>query len=120
MHLKTSETKTDYYFFKDLERIIFMALGAVEMMRFLYDICRKLITKGGISDTKIGLKSGNTFTDFLHYTGNFKRCFSVYSNRCMLYSDQSVGQSFQTMLESHTVSAFPLMGKYSCSTELMF
>ena len=61
-----------------------MALGAVEMMRFLYDICRKLNTKGGISDTKIGLKSGNTFTDFLHYTGNFKRCFSVYSNRCTL------------------------------------
>ncbi len=37
-----------------------------------------------------------------------------------LYSDQSVGQSLQTMLESHTVSAFPLMEKYSCSTELMF
>lgn len=35
-----------------------------------------------------------------------------------LCSDQSVGQSFQTMLKSHTVSAFPLMEKYSCSTEL--
>ena len=51
------------------------------MMRFLHD-CRKLISKGGISDIKIGQKSGNTFQDFLHYTGNFKRYFSVYSNRC--------------------------------------
>lgn len=32
----------------------------------------------------------------------------------------SVGQSFQAMLESHTVSAFLLMEKYSCSTELTF
>ena len=53
-----------------------MTLGVVKMMRFLYD-CRKIISKGGISDTKIGLKSGNLFTDFLQYTGNFKRCISV-------------------------------------------
>ncbi len=37
-----------------------------------------------------------------------------------LYSDKSVGQSFQIMVESHTVSAFLLMENYSCSTELMF
>ena len=37
-----------------------------------------------------------------------------------LYSDKSVGQSFQIMLESHTVSAFLLIENYSCSTELMF
>ena len=36
-----------------------MALVAVKMMRFLYDNCRKLISKGGISDIKIGQKSGN-------------------------------------------------------------
>ena len=33
-----------------------------------------------------------------------------------MHLDQNVGQSFQTMLESHTVSAFLLMEKYSCST----
>ena len=36
MHLRTFKIKTEYYFFKDLKRIVFMALGAVEMMRFLY------------------------------------------------------------------------------------
>lgn len=59
------------------------------MMRFLYDNCRKLISKGGISDIKIGLKSGNLFTDFLHYTGNFKRYFSVYSNCCTRQKSQT-------------------------------
>ena len=43
---------------------------------------KKIISLSGISDIKIGQKSGNSFTDFLHYTGNFKRDFSVYSNRC--------------------------------------
>lgn len=57
-----------------------MTLGAVKMMRFLYDNCRKLVSKGGISDTEIGLKSGNTFRDFLYNTGDFKRYFSVYKN----------------------------------------
>ena len=33
----------------------------------------KISLISGISDTKIGLKSGNLFTDFLQYTGNFKR-----------------------------------------------
>lgn len=37
----------------------------------------KISLISGISDTKIGLKSGNLFTDFLQYTGNFKRCISV-------------------------------------------
>ena len=32
------EIRTEYCFFKDLERIIFMVVGAVEMMRFLYPI----------------------------------------------------------------------------------
>ena len=32
----------------------------------------KISLISGISDTKIGLKSGNLFTDFLQYTGNFK------------------------------------------------
>lgn len=35
----------------------------------------------------------------------------------ILYNDTLTQFS---MLESHTVSAFPLMEKYSCSTELMF
>ena len=30
-----------------------MTLGAVKMMRFLYDNSRKLISKGGISDTDV-------------------------------------------------------------------
>ena len=51
----------------------------------------KISLISGISDTKIGLKSGNLFTDVL-----------------------------QIMVESHTVSAFLLMENYSCSTELMF
>ena len=37
----------------------------------------KISLISGISDTKIGQKSGNLFTDFLQYTGNFKRCISV-------------------------------------------
>ena len=37
----------------------------------------KISLISGISDTKIGLKSGNLFTYFLQYTGNFKRCISV-------------------------------------------
>ena len=36
-----------------------MAFVVVKMMRFLYDNYRKLISKGGISDTKIGVNSGN-------------------------------------------------------------
>jgi len=52
------------------------------MMRFLYDNCRKLISKGGISDIKIGLKSCNrfasvrqvyTYARFCHERGIFKR-----------------------------------------------
>lgn len=50
----------------------------------------------------------------MEYTGSLSRIFTL------LYSNRSVGQSFQTMLESHTVSAFPLIKKYSCSTELLF
>ena len=33
-----------------------MTLGVVKMMRFLYD-CRKLISKGGISDIKLVKKA---------------------------------------------------------------
>ena len=36
-----SEIITEYCFIKDAERIIFMVLGAVEMMRFLYGRCKK-------------------------------------------------------------------------------
>lgn len=52
VHLRTSEIKTKYCFIKDAERIVFMTLGVVKMMRFLHD-CRKLISKGGISDIKL-------------------------------------------------------------------
>ena len=38
VHLRTSEIKTEYCFFKDLERIVFIALGAVETMRFFLTI----------------------------------------------------------------------------------
>ena len=56
-----------------------MTLGVVKMMRFLYYNCRKLISKGGISDTKIGLKSGNPKEDVLHFGGSGMRCISAYS-----------------------------------------
>ena len=46
-----------------------MALGAVEMMRFLCDRIVKISSKGGISDIKIGQKSGNLDKDFLHFGG---------------------------------------------------
>ena len=45
---------------KDLERIIFMVFDAVKMMRSFVE----KILKGGIPDTKIGIKSGNLFKDF--------------------------------------------------------
>jgi len=37
VHLRTVKIKTEYFIFKDAERIIFMVLGAVEIMRFLND-----------------------------------------------------------------------------------
>lgn len=37
MQLSTFEIKTEYCFIKDAKRIVFMALGAVKMMRFFYD-----------------------------------------------------------------------------------
>lgn len=43
-----------------------MALGAVEMMRFLY---AKVNLKGGISDTKIAQKSGNSYGDIVFCNG---------------------------------------------------
>ena len=55
-----------------------MTLGVVKMMRFLYD-CRKLISKGGISDTEIGQKSGNPKEDVPHFGGSGMRCISAYS-----------------------------------------
>ena len=45
--------------------------------RWGYDANIKGGLTSGISDIKIVQKSGNSFTDFLHYTGNFKRCISV-------------------------------------------
>lgn len=35
LRIRTSEITTEYFFFKNLERIVFMALVAVETMRFL-------------------------------------------------------------------------------------
>ena len=46
-----------------------MTLGVVKMMRFLYYNCRKLISKGGISDTETGQKSGNPKEDVLLFGG---------------------------------------------------
>ena len=60
-----------------------MALVVVKMMRFLYDNCRKLISKGGISDKEIGQKSGNPKEDVLHFGGSGMRCVSVYSEYCI-------------------------------------
>jgi len=65
VHIRTSEFKTEYRLFKGLKRIAFMALGAVEMMRFLY---AKIYLKGGNSDIKICQKSGNLVGDFLRYS----------------------------------------------------
>ena len=49
-----------------------MVLGAVKTMCFWYDDSfKKVSLTSGISNIKIGQKSGNTFQDFLHYTGNF-------------------------------------------------
>ena len=56
-----------------------MTLGAVKMMRFLYDNSRKLISKGGISDTETGQKSGNPKEDVLYFGGSGMRCISAYS-----------------------------------------
>lgn len=52
--------RTEYCLSKDLERIIFMVFDAVKMMRSFVE----KILKGGIQDTKIGIKSGNLFKDF--------------------------------------------------------
>ena len=52
--------RTEYCLSKDLERIIFMVFDAVKMMRSFVE----KILKGGIPDTKIGIKSGNLFKDF--------------------------------------------------------
>ena len=56
-----------------------MAFVVVKMMRFLYDNYRKLISKGGISDTETGQKSGNPKEDVLHFGGSGMRCISAYS-----------------------------------------
>ena len=53
--------RTEYCLSKDLERIIFMVFDAVKMMRSFVE----KILKGGTPDTKIGIKSGNLFKDFL-------------------------------------------------------
>lgn len=52
--------RTEYCLSKDLERIIFKVFDAVKMMRSFVE----KILKGGIPDTKIGIKSGNLFKDF--------------------------------------------------------
>lgn len=52
--------RTEYCLSKDLERIIFMVFDAVKMMRSFVE----KILKGGIPDTKIGIKSDNLFKDF--------------------------------------------------------
>ena len=48
-----------------------------EVVTFIPDAGESIVING-ISDTKIGLKSGNLCIDFLQYTGNFKRC--IYAN----------------------------------------
>ena len=49
MYLITSEIKTEYCFFKNAERIVFIALVAVEMMRFLRDNFQILFQTADIS-----------------------------------------------------------------------
>ena len=44
--------KTEYRFFKDLERIVFIALVAVEMMRFLCDNFQILFQTADIVSVK--------------------------------------------------------------------
>lgn len=73
MHISTSETKTEYYFFKDLERIVFMVLGVVKTMRF--SVKNNLLKR--YFNIKNGIKSGNSIEDFFHYSGSCKRCISV-------------------------------------------
>lgn len=51
-----------------------MVLGVVKIMRF----CRKLITKGGISDIKNSHKIGNLVSNFLQKRGNKSQIFLLF------------------------------------------
>ena len=51
-----------------------MVLGAVKIMRF----CRKLITKGGISDIKNSHKSGDLVSNFFQKRGNKPQIFLFF------------------------------------------
>ena len=47
-NIRTFEINIEYYFLKDLERIVFIALDAVETMRFFYDNFQILFQTAGI------------------------------------------------------------------------
>ena len=77
----------------------------------------KFSLTSGISDIKIGLKSGNPKEDVLLYGGSGMRCIPHILNNAFR---PKCWTKFSDYVENHTVSAFLLMEKYSCSTELMF
>ena len=59
----------------------------------------KISLISGISDTKIGLKSGNLFTDFLQYTGNLRDAFQyneivVLRQKCRIKFSDYAGEPY--------------------------
>ena len=39
VYIRITKIKTEYWFYKDTERVVLMVLGAVKIMRFLCDRC---------------------------------------------------------------------------------
>ena len=83
------------------------------MVRFFI----KLSLTSGISDIKIVQKSSNPKEDVFYFGGSGMRCIPHILNNAFR---PKCWTKFSDYVEKHTVSAFLLMEKYSCSTELMF
>ena len=81
-----------------------MTLGAVKMMRFLYELSKNNLKRLYLR-YKIGQKSGNTFRDFLYNTGDFKRYFSVYKNVVLRPKCRTKFLAFSGNLYSICISA---------------
>ena len=66
--------KTEYCSIKDAERIVFKALVAVKTMCFSVE---KIISLSGISDIKIGQKSGNFYSNIASKGGKSHTDFAI-------------------------------------------
>ena len=64
MHLRTSEIKTEYYFFKDLEHIVFIAFSVVKTMCFLGRISDDLLL-----NPKTNTNGANNLTEWRNFDG---------------------------------------------------